>query len=196
MCEGASVKMTEKYSTFASRAGLKLEHALNEFKVDVAGLVCADLGSNVGGFVDCLLKRGAKKVYAIESGHGILNWNLRNDPRVIVMEKTNALHVELPELVDFISIDVAWTKQKLILGAAKKLLKPGGRIVTLVKPHYEAGPKALIKGKLPPEAVESSVAHVKATATELGFQVHGLIESPIVGSKAGNKEYLMFLSYS
>src|ERR687893_231057 len=100
---------------FASRAGLKLEHALTAFSIDVRGSVCADLGSNVGGFVDCLLKRGASRVYALEKGYGVLEWRLRKDPRVVVMERTNAMHASLPEPVSMVSIDVAWTKQQHIL---------------------------------------------------------------------------------
>src|SRR5258706_16468275 len=103
---------------FVSRAGLKLDHALSHFAIDVSGKTCADLGSNTGGFVDCLLKRGAAKVYAIDTGYGALDWNLRKDPRVAVMERTNAMHATLPEKVDVVTIDVAWTKQRHILPAA------------------------------------------------------------------------------
>src|SRR3954464_11050910 len=95
---------------FASRSGEKLEHALNVFEVNVEGLVCADLGSNAGGFVDCLLSRGAARVYAVDTGYGALDWKLRKDPRVVVMERTNAMHVQLPEKVGLVTIDVAWTK--------------------------------------------------------------------------------------
>src|SRR5688500_5350820 len=113
---------------FVSRAGLKLEHALGVFGVDVAGLVCADFGSNTGGFVDCLLQRGAAKVYAIDTGYGALEWKLRRDPRVVTMERTNAMHVTLPEPIVFVSIDVAWTKQRHILPAARKALAAGGQV--------------------------------------------------------------------
>src|SRR5688572_17870582 len=99
---------------FVSRAGLKLDHALSHFGIDVAGFVCADLGCNVGGLTDCLLQRGAAKVYAIEKGYGVIEWRLRKDPRVVVMERTNAMHVQLPERVDLVTIDVAWTRQLLI----------------------------------------------------------------------------------
>src|SRR5687767_15494807 len=109
-------------SEFVSRAGQKLEHALNVFAIDVTGATCADLGSNVGGFVDCLLQRGASKIYAIDTGYGALEWKLRKDPRAVVMERTNAMHVELPEKVKLVSIDVAWTKQKNILPSARRLL--------------------------------------------------------------------------
>jgi 23S rRNA (cytidine1920-2'-O)/16S rRNA (cytidine1409-2'-O)-methyltransferase len=100
---------------FVSRAGLKLDHALTAFAVDVTGLVCADLGCNAGGFTDCLLQRGAAKVYAVDTGYGALDWKLRKDPRVVVMERTNAMHVTLPEPVGFVCIDVAWTRQRRIL---------------------------------------------------------------------------------
>src|SRR5512134_3893078 len=99
---------------YVTRAGHKLAAALDAFGINVAGLVCADLGSNTGGFVDCLLQRGAAKVYAVDTGYGVLEYKLRKDPRVVVMERTNAMHVKLPELVAFVSIDVAWTKQKHI----------------------------------------------------------------------------------
>src|SRR5436309_10496612 len=107
---------------FVSRAGQKLEHALAVFGLDVTGATCADLGSNTGGFVDCLLRRGAAKVYAVETGYGVLDWKLRKDPRVVVMERTNAMHVVLPERVRAVTIDVAWTKQRHILPAARRLI--------------------------------------------------------------------------
>src|SRR5207247_2194247 len=130
-------------SEFVSRAGQKLDHALDAFHIDVRDRICADLGSNVGGFVDCLLQRGAAKVYSIDTGYGVLAWKLRKDPRVIVMERTNAMHVTLPERVSLVTIDVAWTKQKHILPAAAKMLADGGAVVTLIKPHYEAAQELL-----------------------------------------------------
>src|SRR3954470_6648374 len=133
---------------FVSRAGQKLEHALNTFHIDVNGFICADLGSNVGGFVDVLLQRGAAKVYSIDTGYGVLDWKLRNDPRVIVMERTNAMHLTLPQRVRLVTIDVAWTKQKKILPPAIKLLDDDGSIVTLIKPHYEADKSQLRGGVL------------------------------------------------
>jgi 23S rRNA (cytidine1920-2'-O)/16S rRNA (cytidine1409-2'-O)-methyltransferase len=107
---------------FVSRAGQKLDHALAHFALDVSGLTCADLGSNTGGFVDVLLQRGAARVYAIDTGYGVLHWKLRKDPRVVVMERTNAMHVTLPEKMQVVTIDVAWTKQKHILPAARTML--------------------------------------------------------------------------
>lgn len=174
---------------FASRAGLKLDHALTEFGVDVGGLVCADLGSNVGGFVDCLLRRGAAKVYAVEKGYGVLEYRLRKDPRVVVMERTNAMHVALPEAADLVTIDVAWTRQRNILPAARRVVKPGGTVITLIKPHYEAERSKLRKGILPPEDVDGVVKDVERDIYAAGFEVVGLTRSPIVGGE-GNVEVL------
>src|SRR5215207_2113878 len=148
--------------TFVSRAGQKLDHALNTFGLDVAGLICADLGSNAGGFVDCLLQRGAAKVYAVDTGYGVLEWKLRKDPRVVVMERTNAMHVVLPEPVGVVTIDVAWTRQRHILPAARRLVAPDGFVITLIKPHYEADPSQLLKGVLPEGDVDGVVNAVRA----------------------------------
>lgn len=123
---------------FVSRGGEKLAAALDGFNVDVTGRVCADLGSHVGGFVDCLLQRGAAKVYAVDTCYGTLAWKLRRDPRVVVRERTNAMHVTLPEQVDLVTVDVAWTPQARILPNAARLVLPTGTVVTLIKPHYEA----------------------------------------------------------
>lgn len=179
---------------FASRAGEKLDFALAHFKIDVHDLVCADLGSDRGGFVDCLLRRGAKKVYAVERGYGLLDWKLRNDPRVVVLERTNALHVKLPELVDFISIDVGWTPQKLIIPQALILLKPAGQIVSLLKPQYEVAKKFLREGKVLTEKVPEVIDSVKKSLKALSHcELVGLIESPLVGKSGGNTEYLLHL---
>src|SRR3954447_14110751 len=146
---------------FVSRAGQKLDYALSRFGIGVSGLVCADLGCNAGGFTDCLLQWGAAKVYAIDTGYGMLDWKLRRDPRVVVMERTNAMHAELPEPVALAVIDVAWTKQRHILPAARRMLAPGGAIVTLIKPHYEAPPGLLARGVLPTERIEEVLTSVK-----------------------------------
>ncbi|HEV8290484.1 MAG TPA: SAM-dependent methyltransferase [Tepidisphaeraceae bacterium] len=176
-------------SEFVSRAGQKLEHALVTFGIDVSGWVCADLGSNVGGFVDCLLQRGAKKVYAIDTGYGALEWKLRKDPRVVVMERTNAMHVKLPEKVKLASIDVAWTKQKNILPAARNLIEQDGIAISLIKPQYEAGVSLLREGVLPSEHLEAVLQRVKADIAASGFQLVQMIESPIRGGQ-GNVEML------
>jgi 23S rRNA (cytidine1920-2'-O)/16S rRNA (cytidine1409-2'-O)-methyltransferase len=178
---------------FVSRAGQKLEHALQHFGVDIAGCVCADLGSNTGGFVDCLLQRGASKVYAIDTGYGALAWKLRTDPRVIVMERHNAMHVELPEQVSRVTIDVAWTKQKHILPAARRMVLGDGLVVSLIKPHYEADAALLRRGVLLIEELESVLAVVMGDIPAAGFKVVGTTASPITGSK-GNTEVLALLA--
>jgi 23S rRNA (cytidine1920-2'-O)/16S rRNA (cytidine1409-2'-O)-methyltransferase len=177
---------------FVSRAGEKLDHALTTFGLDVTGFICADFGANAGGFTDCLLGRGASKVYAIDTGYGALEWKLRNDPRVVVMERSNAMHVSLPEPVDLVTIDVAWTKQRHILPAARRVLKPVGAVITLIKPHYEADPKLLINGVLPREMLESIIEQVKGNILESGFNVTDTVVSPIQGAK-GNSEVLALL---
>ncbi|HEV2296075.1 MAG TPA: SAM-dependent methyltransferase [Tepidisphaeraceae bacterium] len=177
---------------FVSRAGQKLEHALATFGIDVTGRVCADLGSNTGGFTDCMLRRGAARVYAIDTGYGVLEWKLRKDPRVIVMERTNAMHAVLPEPVSMLSIDVAWTKQQHILPAARRMIADGGDVVTLIKPHYEAAPALLRGGVLEEAKVDAVVESVLASIAAAGFQLLARTLSPIKGAK-GNAEVLAHL---
>src|ERR1700755_535801 len=123
---------------FVSRAGQKLDHALTTFQIDVSTKTCADLGCSTGGCTDCLLQRGAVKVYAVDTGYGVLDWKLRKDPRVVVMERTNAMHLYLPGEVDLITIDVSGPRQRNILPSALSFLRNNGAIVSLIKPHYEA----------------------------------------------------------
>jgi 23S rRNA (cytidine1920-2'-O)/16S rRNA (cytidine1409-2'-O)-methyltransferase len=189
---------------FVSRAGAKLEHALEAFRVDVTGLRCADFGCNVGGFTDCLLQRGAARVTAVDTGYGALAWKLRQDPRVAVRERTNALHADPPAGgVDLVVVDLAWTPQRLAVPAALRWLAPGGRIVTLVKPHYELRDEEkgwLDRGFLPHERVAGVVARVEAEMPALGARVAGSAQSPVVGGKTsrkagvpGNMEWLVLL---
>jgi len=177
---------------FSSRAGAKLEHALNTFALNVNGFICADLGCSTGGFTDCLLQRGARRVYAVDTGYGVLDWKLRKDGRVVVMERTNAMHMELPEPVSLITIDVGWTKQRYILPAARKLLESYGQIVTLIKPHYEAERALLRNGLLPADKLAGVVAAVGKEIRSLGFEIAGMVDSPIKGS-GGNAEVLAWL---
>jgi 23S rRNA (cytidine1920-2'-O)/16S rRNA (cytidine1409-2'-O)-methyltransferase len=176
---------------FVSRAGAKLEHALEEFKVDVTGLRCADFGCNVGGFTDCLLQRGAKHVIAIDTGYGALTWKLRQDPRVETRERTNALHAEPPAGgVDLVVLDLAWTPQRLAIPAALRWLATGGRIITLIKPHYELRDEEkawLDRGFLPHERVPGVVARVEAEMPALSARVLGSTQSPLVGGKTSRK---------
>jgi 23S rRNA (cytidine1920-2'-O)/16S rRNA (cytidine1409-2'-O)-methyltransferase len=174
---------------FVSRAGQKLHHALTAFDLHVTGKICADLGCSTGGFTDCLLQHGAAKVYAVDTGYGVLDWKLRNDARVIVMERTNAMHVRLPEKVDLVTIDVAWTRQRNILPAAMSLLNENGFIVSLIKPHYEAEPALLRGGILPVSAIPAVVEEVEAQARQIGLSLINRVNSPIKGAK-GNSELL------
>jgi 23S rRNA (cytidine1920-2'-O)/16S rRNA (cytidine1409-2'-O)-methyltransferase len=180
-------------ANFVSRAGEKLQYALTKFNITVKDLVCADFGSSTGGFTDCLLQNGAMKVYSVDTAYGELAWNLRNDPRVSVMERTNAMHIVLPEKVDLISIDTGWTKQKDILPNAFKNLKEDGEIVSLIKPHYEAPKSYLRKGKLMEEKIEEVMEAVKKDIKAAGGKVEKIIESPILGEKGKNKEYLALI---
>jgi len=179
-------------SRFVGRGGLKLEAALERFRVQVRGKTAADFGSHVGGFVDCLLQAGAAKVYAIDTGHGTLAWKLRQDPRVVVMERRNALHVSLPEKVDIVTIDVGWTPQRLIVPKALECLRPGGWVVSLLKPQYEATPSERIRGVVKPEARPVVVERVKAELEALGAAVNDIMESPLPGG-GGNKEYFLLI---
>jgi 23S rRNA (cytidine1920-2'-O)/16S rRNA (cytidine1409-2'-O)-methyltransferase len=176
---------------FVSRGGEKLQFALREFEIDPSEMICADFGCSTGGFTDCLLQNGAKKVYSVDTGYGVLDWKLRNDERVIVLERTNAMHVILPEKVDFISIDSSWTKQKNILPNAFKNLKEEGVIIALIKPHYEAG-----KPVLGVEEVERVMENSKKKILELGYNILSLTESPILGGKGKNKEFLALIKAS
>lgn len=189
---------------FVSRAGEKLDHALNEFGIDAAGLRCADLGCNVGGFTDVLLQRGAASVIAIDTGYGTLAWTLRQDDRVEVRERTNALHADPPEGgVDLVVVDLGWTPQRKAMPAATRWLAPGGAIVTLVKPHYELDEHArrtrLKKGVLDDDSADEVVTATAAAMSDLGLLVKGRIWSPIRGSKSsrggrkGNLEALLHL---
>ena len=189
----------------ASRAGTKLQHALQAFGVQVQGLVAADFGCNVGGFTDVLLRAGASRVFAVDTGYGALAWRLRQDPRVVTMERTNALHAEPPaDRVDLVAFDLAWTPQRLAVPAALRWLRPGGRIVSLVKPHYELleSEKAwLERGFLPHERVPGVVDRVRTGMASLGARVLADTQSPITGGKTarragspGNLEWLMLLT--
>lgn len=175
---------------YVSRAGDKLAFALEKFKISALGKICADLGCSTGGFTDCLLQLGAAKVYSVDTGYGVLAYKLRNNPRVVVLERTNALHVHLPEKMDLISIDVGWTPQRLILPHARSILKPGGEIVSLLKPHYE-----IKKARLNPEESEQIAQVVQREILASGSIICDLIKSPLVGQKGGNIEYLLHVLY-
>jgi 23S rRNA (cytidine1920-2'-O)/16S rRNA (cytidine1409-2'-O)-methyltransferase len=182
---------------YVSRGGLKLAAALDSFKLEPAGAVCADVGASTGGFTDVLLQRGAARVYAIDVGYGQLAWNLRRDNRVVVMERTNARYLEtLPELVELVTIDVSFISLRLILPTVVKWLKPAAIIVALIKPQFEAGRNQVGKGGIVrDERVHRQVLQqVTGYARVVGLQVLGLIPSPITGP-AGNHEFLVHLGW-
>lgn len=191
-----AVRLRAEPLRYVSRGGLKLEAALDAWPVDPVGRVCADLGASTGGFTDCLLQRGAGRVYAVDVGYGQLAWKLRQDPRVVVLERTNARHLAaLPENVTLLVGDLSFISLTLILPAVRRLLAPGGEAVVLVKPQFEVGPAAVGKGGLvkDPVAVAGALASVSEAARSQGFDVRGAIESPVLGAKAGNREWLLWL---
>jgi 23S rRNA (cytidine1920-2'-O)/16S rRNA (cytidine1409-2'-O)-methyltransferase len=179
---------------FVSRAGQKLKFALDNFKISSKGLICGDFGSSTGGFTGYLLENGAERVYSVDTSYGELDWNLRNDPRVVVLERTNAMHVKLPEKVDLITIDVGWTKQENVLPNALKNLNDKGKIISLIKPHYEAPKHFLRRGKLLEDKIDEVVGIVKKDINSSGGKLEGLVKSPIVGGKGKNIEFLALIS--
>jgi 23S rRNA (cytidine1920-2'-O)/16S rRNA (cytidine1409-2'-O)-methyltransferase len=172
-----------------SRAGAKLDHALETFGIDPAGWTCADLGCSSGGFTDSLLRHGVARVFAVDRGYGVLDYRLRTDSRVVVMERTDALQVHLPEPVRLVTIDCGWTRQALILPSAIRLLEGGGQVISLIKPQYEATPQQLCSGILPGETCPPVLATVRESIKHLHLRLLAETESPIRGS-AGNREFL------
>lgn len=185
---------------YVSRGGLKLEKAMTHFDIVLKDKVCMDVGSSTGGFTDCMLQSGAVKVYAIDVGHGQLDWKLRNDPRVICMEKTNIRYVvpeDIQELGEFASIDVSFISLTKVLGPVKELLTEEGEIVCLIKPQFEAGREKVGKKGVvrDPQVHREVIEKVISYSVQLGFQVHHLEYSPIKGPE-GNIEYLLHIKKS
>ncbi len=180
---------------YVSRGGLKLAAALDAFQVSVADAVCADVGASTGGFTDCLLQRGAARVYAIDVGYGQLAWKLRQDQRVIVMERTNARYLEsLPETIGIVTLDVSFISLRLLFPAVVGWLAPGADLIALVKPQFEAEREQVGKrGVVRDQAVHGQVLEkVAGYAMTYGLAVRGMIRSPVSGP-AGNLEFLMYL---
>jgi 23S rRNA (cytidine1920-2'-O)/16S rRNA (cytidine1409-2'-O)-methyltransferase len=187
------IRIAELEHPWVGRGGMKLAHALKEFGIEVAGKICADLGASTGGFTDVMLKNGAAKVYAIDVGYGQLDASLRNDPRVVNREKVNARNLtaeDFDDEIDFVSIDVSFISLKLILPAVATFLR--GELVALIKPQFEVGRHDVGKGGIVRDDGKRAAAvdGVVAFAREIGFEVKGVIESPIRGAE-GNVEYLM-----
>jgi 23S rRNA (cytidine1920-2'-O)/16S rRNA (cytidine1409-2'-O)-methyltransferase len=180
---------------YVSRGGLKLAAGLDAFGVTVVGLVCADVGASTGGFTDCLLQRGAARVYAIDVGYGQLAWSLRRDPRVVVMERTNARYVEaLPERVDLVVLDASFISLGKLLLVITRWLAEGAQVVALVKPQFEAGREQVGRGGVvrEPDVHRQVLRQVARNAAACGLTVWGVVRSPISGP-AGNIEFLMHL---
>ena len=180
---------------FVSRGGEKLQRALDRFPAEPAGLVCADLGASTGGFTDCLLQAGAARVYAVDVGRGQIHWRLRQDPRVVTIERQNARYLaSLPEPVALVVADVSFISLALIFPTMRRLLVPGGQALTLVKPQFEAGREAVGKGGVvrDPATHRAVLYRFLAAARREGFVVRGLIPSPLRGP-AGNAEFLAHL---
>lgn len=202
---GASVQpeddiaIVELDHPWVGRGGMKLDKALTHFEIDVTGLSCADIGSSTGGFTDVLLSRGARRVHAIDVGYGQLDQKLRDDPRVVVMERTNARYLE-PEDVepfDFVCVDVSFISLEMIIPVAVRLSSPALQLVTLIKPQFEAGRGNVGKGGIVREQTvrDEVVERITSFAELQGLQVIGVIESPIRGAE-GNVEYLMYAQRS
>ena len=180
---------------YVSRGGQKLAAALDRFAVPIEQAVCADVGASTGGFTDCLLQRGAARVYAIDVGYGQLDWRLRNDPRVVVMDRTNARYVEsLPEPIEVVVIDASFISLRLILPAVLKWLQAEAHVVALIKPQFEAGRRQVGKGGVvrDREVHRAVLQAIWQDAPRLGFSPIDLIRSPLTGP-AGNVEFLMWL---
>lgn len=195
--EDIEIIIKENPLTYVSRGGLKLEKAIDIFNIDLENKVAMDIGASTGGFTDCMLQNGVSKVFAVDVGYGQLDWRLRNDPRVIVMERTNIRNVNLDDIgekIDFISIDVSFISLRLVLPVAKSLLKEDGEVVALIKPQFEAGrekvgKKGIVREKNTHCEVIESVINF---SRELGLGVSGLSYSPITGA-TGNIEFLIYL---
>lgn len=181
---------------YVSRGGLKLEQALKEFSIDVKEKVAMDVGAGTGGFTDCLLQHGAKRVYAVDVGYGQLAWRLRVDPRVILIEKTNIRYLQkerIPEEIDIITVDVSFISLKLVIPKVLEFLKSQGEIIALIKPQFEVGKGEVDRGGVikDPEKRKKVVQEIKNFFESLNLKVKGITQSPIHGQK-GNIEYLIY----
>jgi 23S rRNA (cytidine1920-2'-O)/16S rRNA (cytidine1409-2'-O)-methyltransferase len=195
----AAVTLLSPDHPYAGRGGLKLAHALDTFHIDVSGRECLDIGASTGGFTDALLQRGAARVVALDVGHGQLDWKLRNDPRVVVIERFNARHLTLADLpgpVGLVCIDVSFISLRQILPAVTPVLRPGADVVALVKPQFEAGRSEVRKGIIRDPAIHARVLEeVVAAGAEVGLSRVASTPSPITGQK-GNVEFLVHFRQS
>ncbi|MDL1898184.1 TlyA family RNA methyltransferase [Anaerolineae bacterium CFX7] len=192
---GAAEIVIRERLPYVSRGGYKLAGALDAFAVNPQGMLCADIGASTGGFTDVLLQRGAAKVYAMDVGYGQLAWKLRQDARVVALDRVNARYAEpLPEPLDLVVIDVSFISLELILPTAKSFLKPNGQIIALIKPQFEAGRAQVGRGGIvrDPQVHAQTIEKITRAAERIGLQRRGLIQSPIQGTE-GNVEFLIHL---
>jgi 23S rRNA (cytidine1920-2'-O)/16S rRNA (cytidine1409-2'-O)-methyltransferase len=194
--ESSEIKLCGETLPYVSRGGLKLEHAIKHFSIDIKDKVAIDIGASTGGFTDCLLQHGAKRVYAVDVGYGQLAWKLRTDPRVVAIERTNIRYMErekIPEPVDIATVDVSFISLKLVIPKLLEFLKPSGEIVALIKPQFEVGKGEVEKGGIvrSEEKRTKAVENIKDSFESLSLKVIGVVESPIKGQK-GNIEYLIY----
>ncbi|HEX2977951.1 MAG TPA: TlyA family RNA methyltransferase [Candidatus Babeliales bacterium] len=188
----AQIDMDVTQPKYVSRAGFKLEAALDAFNVDVNNLIALDAGISTGGFSDCMLQRGIAKIYGIDVGYGQVHEKVRNDARVIIMERTNLRHLtSLPEIVDLVTLDLSFISVLKVIDAVKNVMKPGAKLIVLVKPQFEAERFQIGKGGIvnDPTVHEAVVQKVTSGISREGFEYKGIIESPILGGD-GNKEFL------
>ncbi|MGQ0548849.1 MAG: TlyA family RNA methyltransferase [Armatimonadota bacterium] len=192
--QGAAVERRARGGIYVSRGGIKLAAALDAFGVAPAGLVALDVGSSTGGFTDCLLQRGASRIYAVDVGRGLLHWRLRRDARVVVLEGRHAARLrpgDLPEPIDLATVDCSFISLSKVLPAVAALLREGGRVVALVKPQFEAGPKAAPRGVVRDPAVHEEVLRrVIGDVRALGLTPMGIVPSPLLGPQ-GNREFFV-----
>jgi 23S rRNA (cytidine1920-2'-O)/16S rRNA (cytidine1409-2'-O)-methyltransferase len=182
---------------YVSRGGVKLEKALKAFGISVEGKSAIDIGASTGGFTDCLLAHGAARVVAVDVGYGQLDWKLRNDPRVLVLEKTNIRYLQrsaLPQRIELVTIDASFISLKLILPCVKALLSEAHEVIALIKPQFEVGKGKVGKGGVVRSAAEHArvIEEIEKAAEAIGYANRGVIESPLLGPK-GNKEFLLYL---
>ncbi|MBI3998680.1 MAG: TlyA family RNA methyltransferase [Armatimonadetes bacterium] len=196
VAEAAAVERRARGPAFVSRGGLKLAAALDAFGVDPGGLVVLDIGASTGGFTDCVLQRGARRVYAVDVGHGQLHWRLRGDPRVVPMEGRHAARLrpgDLPEAADLATIDCSFISVLKVLPATSALVRPGGLLLALIKPQFEAGPRAAPKGVVRDPAVHQDVLRrVVREAQAMGLAPERVMASPLLGPE-GNREFFLLL---
>jgi 23S rRNA (cytidine1920-2'-O)/16S rRNA (cytidine1409-2'-O)-methyltransferase len=192
--EEAEITVAEP-QPFVSRGGVKLDHALREFQLDVSARVVADIGASTGGFTDCLLKRGASRVYAVDVGYGQLDYRLRQDPRVVVMDRVNARYpISLPEKVDLATLDLSFISLEKVIPSVADLLEDNGYLLVLCKPQFEAKREEVGKGGIirQPEVQARVLGSFISWITKHGFRLRGLVASPILGA-SGNREFFMLL---